>query len=152
MSINYKDVKVTDYNVYTVNNTLPDAEGNFTITKATLNSADVDHVHEIADINDLQTTLDSKSNTTHTHNFVTGLLVGDTTLSSSIKLQTQGNLLAASAGQVVTLTATIPEKVSANAVVDTATQHLVKTFIGTEAEWDLYTPATNETYIVYIHD
>jgi hypothetical protein len=137
---------------YTFNGASADADGNFTVTAASVGAAASTHTHAISDVTDLQATLDGKAATTHTHDFITGITVGGDTFSDELTIVTQGELLTSVAGQVLTLTAELPTESSATALVDAADSATMKMFVGTQSEWDSFTPDANTKYIVYIHE
>lgn len=71
---------------YTINNNAADSNGNFSITASELEAAPTVHTHAISDVTGLQTQLDGKSPTNHTHRLVQSLNVGDVSISDAVKL------------------------------------------------------------------
>lgn len=136
----------------TINGISPDASGNFTLGLDEFDVAARVHGHKIADIVGLQDSLDSKSDLSHTHNYVTGLNVNGNISQGQVSIETQGDMAITAAGNVVTLVA----QASAISVTDSITDSSdgstqIKTFVGTRAEWDAFTKDPAIKYIVYIH-
>lgn len=136
--------------MYKVNGNDPDETGNFQLDSESINAATIDHIHHYNDITDLNEQLDAKSNISHTHPYLQAIQVEDHIFTNTISLLTQGDLSASVAGQVMTLTATLPTTQSAQSVL--TTQGIVESFIGTQLEWDNFVPVSGVKYIVYIHD
>jgi hypothetical protein len=135
----------------TVNGKSPDLDGNFQIGALDLGAAPQVHYHEITDITGLEDELNSKSDITHVHDYVTGVNVNGEILQQSITLTGSGDISVSSAGNVVTINGNAP----AIAVSDSITSAddgttPVKTFVGTQAEWDAFTKEAGVRYMAYI--
>jgi hypothetical protein len=136
----------------TVNGVYPDASGTFNLSLDDLNVASRTHLHNIADITGLQALLDSKANINHVHDYITGFNIDGDSVSGTIVLNVDGDLAASAAGNVITLTSrapTVGTTVGLTDASDNTTE--VRTFVGTQAEWDAYTPDPAVKYLVYIH-
>lgn len=138
---------------YTINGVQPDADGNFTVTATDLGSAEPDHEHVISDIDGLQEELDNKSNIIHTHPYVTSFQVtGDTALTGSINFAGEGDLTVQQNGSLISITQNAATQQVAESVTDASDgTTAIKTFVGTQAEWDAFTTDGISTYIVYLH-
>ncbi|MPN40646.1 hypothetical protein SDC9_188184 [bioreactor metagenome] len=102
----------------------------------------------------LQVSLDGKSDTSHTHELVSGITVDGETISGELTLEAGENLLLSVAGQVLTLT---PEPFAADSAesipdANAANTEPLKVFSGTQAEWDAFTKETGVRYLVFIRD
>lgn len=136
---------------YTINGQPADDAGNFVVDAAALNAADLVHTHAIADVTGLQAALDGKAGNDHVHDYVVALNVNETPISGAFTIQTAGQLTASVAGQVLTLTGELPTTAQATSLTDAGDAADVRLFVGTQAEWDAFTPAGGVKYIVYIH-
>ena len=139
---------------YTVNGSPPDDAGNFTITAEGIGAAEADHRHDIADVENLQDSLDGKSNAGHTHELVSGVTVNGETVSGALTLEPSDNMQISIAGQVVTLT---PEPFAADAAAtvtdaNTTNTEPLQIFSGTRAEWDAFTKTSGVRYVVFLHE
>ena len=144
---------VEDVN-YTINGAEADENGNFAISAEGIGAAESGHRHDIADIEDLQETLNGKSATGHTHELVSGITVDGETISGELTLEAGENLLLSVAGQVLTLTPEPFAADSAESVPDANTENTepLKVFSGTQAEWDAFTKESGVRYLVFIRD
>ena len=124
---------------YTINGQPADDAGNFVVDAAALNAAG------------LQAGLDGKAGNDHVHDYVVALNVNETPISGAFTIQTAGQLTASVAGQVLTLTGELPTTAQATSLTDAGDAADVRLFVGTQAEWDAFTPAGGVKYIVYIH-
>ena len=136
---------------YTINGQLPDPDGNFQIVADDLNIAEPFHRHIISDIENLQEELDLRSRIDHEHAYVTSVKVGENTITGSIGIKAVGDISIGFSGKLLQITQEAATTAVANSVVDAADSTEVKTFIGTQAEWDAFTRETGVKYIVYIH-
>ena len=149
-----RETDASDAIDYTVNGAPPDDDGNFTITAEGIGAAAEDHRHDIADVADLQDSLDGKSNVDHTHELVSGVTVNGETVSGALTLAAADNMQISIAGQVVTLT---PEPFAADAAAtvtdaNTTNTEPLQMFSGTRAEWDAFTKTSGVRYIVFLHE
>lgn len=138
---------------YTINGVQPDADGNFTVTATDLGSAEPDHKHVISDIDGLQEELDNKSDITHAHDYVQSVQVdGGTPITGSVSLTGNGDVDVLQNGNEISVTQRAATQAIASSITDSsdgATE--IKTFVGTQAEWDAFTTDGTSTYLVYIH-
>ena len=144
---------VEDVN-YTINGAEADENGNFAISAEGIGAAEATHQHDIADVENLQVSLDGKSDTSHTHELVSGITVDGETISGELTLEAGENLLLSVAGQVLTLT---PEPFAADSAesipdANAANTEPLKVFSGTQTEWDAFTKETGVRYLVFIRD
>lgn len=139
---------------YKINGEAPDDDGNFEVTAEKIGAAESGHSHLIANIEELQETLDVKANTDHTHELVSGISVGDETISGAVTLEGSDNLLLNATGQLITLTAEPFATDSTEAVEDANTGNAepLKVFSGTQAEWDTFVKEIDIRYVVFIHE
>lgn len=139
---------------FKINGVSPDADGRFDLSLEELNAAHVTHFHDIADVVGLQDAIDSLAPIDHTHDYVTGIELPDgNTVTGNLIVEGSGDLVVTASGRVVTLTAQAPSVAVTSALLDVSdgtTQ--IKTFVGTQAEWDAITPDPAIRYLVYIHD
>jgi hypothetical protein len=137
---------------YTINNNAADNNGNFEITAEGLGAANAQHTHEIVDVTDLQSTLDGKSPTSHTHQLVQSLVVGDQSISNAVKLQAGDNVSLETVLNTININVNAQAAGAAAAVQNLATADggTVKVFIGTESQWTAFTKETGVKYLVYI--
>lgn len=140
--------------IYTVNGENADENGNFSITAESLGASETEHLHEIGDVNGLQTALNGKSDSNHTHMLVSGINVNGTTVSSSVTLDAGNSVLISKAGQKLTITAEPYEFGSESALPDAneANSLPLKVFSGTRAEWDAFEKSSEAKYIVFLHE
>lgn len=137
---------------FTINGIAPSADGTFTLTSAELDVAEDVHQHAVADIVGLQDIVDNKSDVTHVHDYVQSITANGQTAVGDIVLEVQGDLAASAAGNIVSLTALAPTTSVTNAVIDESDGTTeVRTFVGTQAEWDAFTPDPAVKYLIYIH-
>lgn len=147
-------INMTVEPVYKINNQEADDNGNFTITATGLGAAPAVHTHAITDVTELQTALDGKANTTHTHDMVSGITVGSDILSGSVVLTGGSHVSVTAAGSVITITVTPYIASSAESLIDAANAEAapIKVFTGTAAEWDAATKDTTVRYLVLLHE
>ena len=141
---------------YTINNQHADANGNFTITAASLNAAAATHTHYISEISGLQSALNGKSNTDHTHIMVTSIgLEGSTvTATGNVQIKGIGNVVLSQSGNVISIaitpymTAVAPDITDSNANESIA----IGLFTGTQEQWDAFKASmpNNKRYLVFI--
>lgn len=138
---------------YTINGQLPDADGNFTIDTLGLNIADTDHGHTVSDIVGLQAELDSKSSIGHEHSYVKSFTVNDDQVTGDVKFIAAGDLSISQVGDQITMTQLAPTVAATDTITDVNDSSSIKTFVGTQAEWDTYktTITDSSKYLVYIH-
>ena len=139
---------------YTINTVEPDINGNFTITANDLNVAAPEHDHMMDEVVGLQTQLDEKAHIDHLHDYVQGIGIdGEVGVAiGTVKFAGTGDMTIQQNADQITFTqnaATQAVATSLTDAVDNLTE--IKTFIGTQAEWDAFTPGTGLKYIVYIH-
>lgn len=146
--------KLINFNtVYTINNQEADEDGNFTLTPDILSSAAMQHNHNIADINELQVTLDGKSNIDHQHNVVTSIKVNDIALTGNVKLEGKGNINISKQMNNINISVTPFIADIANEIQDSNENEMpFNTFIGTEEEYEQFknTMIEGKRYIVLI--
>lgn len=149
-----READASDAINYTVNGAPPDDDGNFTITAEGIGAAEADHRHDIAAVENLQNSLNGKSNIGHTHELVAGVTVNGETVSGALTLEAADNMQISIAGQVVTLT---PEPFAADAAVtvtdaNTTNTEPLQIFSGTRVEWDAFTKTSGIRYVVFLHE
>ena len=139
---------------YKVNGNLPDETGDFAVTAESIGAAVEDHLHDIADVEGLQAELDAKSDVGHTHELVSGVVIGESTLTGDVVLKPSENLLLSAAGNVVTVTPQPFTEDVAESVADANTSNSdpVQVFSGTQAEWDAFTRNPAVRYLVFIYE
>lgn len=137
---------------YTINNNAADSNGNFSITASELEAAPAVHTHAISDVTGLQTQLDGKSPTNHTHRLVQSLNVGDVSISDAVKLVGGDNVSLETVLNTIYINVNAQAAGAAAAVQNLATADgsTVKVFIGTNAQWTAFTKETGVKYLVYI--
>ena len=137
---------------YTINNNHADASGNFTITGAELNAAEIIHQHKISDVTDLQTRLDNKAPIEHTHQMVQKITVGDHTISDTVKLIAGDNVTLEAVLNNIEINVNAQAAGAAAAVQNLATANgsTVKVFLGTLSQWEAFTKESGVKYLVYI--
>lgn len=137
---------------YTINNNPADASGNFTITGTELNAAEVVHTHKIDDIVDLQAQLDNKAPINHTHQLVQKIIVGDHTVSDTVKLIAGDNVTLEAVLNNIEINVNAQTAGAAAAVQNLATSNgsTVKVFLGTASQWESFVKETGVKYLVYI--
>lgn len=139
---------------YTINGEQPDESGNFEVTAESIGAAESIHNHNISAVENLQAELDGKADTTHTHELVSGVVVGGETVSGELTLEPSDNMLISVSGQVVTLM-TEPFAADATASVadaNAANTEPLKVFSGTRAEWDAFAKESGVRYVVFLHE
>lgn len=137
---------------FSINGVLPDTTGNYSIDRVAIGAAPAVHTHEISSVIGLQDALDNKSNIDHVHNYVQSITVAGDTLSGNVSLSVSGDLALNASGTSISITSLAPTTAVSSAITDSAdgtTQ--VKTFVGTQAEWDAFTPEAGIKYIAYIY-
>ena len=77
---------------YTINGEQPDENGNFEVTAESIGAAASSHNHNISAVENLQAELDGKADTTHTHELVSGVVVGGETVSGELTLAASDNM------------------------------------------------------------
>ena len=92
--------------VYTINGAPADQTGNFTITANDLTAAPASHTHEINDITGLQTALNNKSNSEHTHDMVSSIVVNNASVTGNVRLVGSGNVQIARSNNTITISIT----------------------------------------------
>lgn len=139
---------------YKVNGNPPDETGDFAVTAESIGAAVEDHLHNIADVEGLQAELDAKSEASHTHELVSGVIIGESTLTGDVVLKPSENLLLSAAGNVVTVTPQpFAEDVAASVTdANTSNSDPVQVFSGTQAEWDAFTKNPAVRYLVFIYE
>ena len=141
---------------YTINNTHADENGNFTITGELVGAAAATHTHSISDITNLQSALDGKANTGHTHIMVTGIEVNGSTATGSVQLIGTGNVVINQNGADISIGIT-PYTTDMTATIMDGNTNSTPTgicvFTGTQNEWDTFktTIEEGERYLVFIH-
>jgi hypothetical protein len=139
---------------YTINNTHADENGNFTITSELVGAAPTSHQHAISDVTDLQTTLNGKSATNHTHTMVTGISVGGSVLTGSAQVKGTGNVKVTQSGSDINITITPYTTDTSDRITDSNSENVlpVRIFTGTQEEWDTFKSSmqNNSRYIVFI--
>lgn len=138
-------------NKYTINGN--DAvDFNFAITAEGLGGAQAVHYHAISDVEGLQTALDNKAPSDHTHVMVSGIAISSTVLTGEVSFVAGSNVVLEKTGNQITISVDPQIAGTAVAVENLATTsgNPVKTFIGTQAEWDAFTKNPTTDYLVYI--
>lgn len=121
---------------YTINSQTADENGNFTVTGELVGAANAVHTHDIADINNLQTTLDGKSNTNHTHTMVTGINVNNATVTGNVRLKGVGNVSLSQSEDSISISITPYLTDTTNAIDDANSNNdPMRVFVGTNTEW-----------------
>lgn len=136
--------------VYTVNDNNADEDGNFEVAAEDIGAAESAHTHETSEVTSLDSILETKSDDGHTHDFVMGITVDGQQFDGEVTFETKGSLTASVDGQIVTFTAELPSNQSTDSIVDTSDASDIKIFVGTQAEWDSFTPEAGIKYIAYI--
>jgi hypothetical protein len=135
-----------------INGVNPDASGTFNLDLTDLVVAPKQHQHNVEDIFGLQDTLDSKANAIHSHNYVTSVNVNGNSATGNVILNTYGDLAAVSEGNQISLTTTAPSVASTQGITDSSNNVTeIRTFVGTQSEWDAFTPDPSIKYLIYIH-
>lgn len=139
---------------YTINGEQPDESGNFEVTAESIGAAESIHNHNISAVENLQTELDGKADAVHTHELVSGVVVGGETVSGELTLAASDNMLISVSGQVVTLMTEPFAEDSAESVSDAnaANPDPLKVFSGTRAEWDAFAKESGVRYVVFLHE
>lgn len=139
---------------YTVNEQHADSDGNFTITNTMVGAAAAEHTHTISDVSGLQTALDGKSGTSHTHAMVTGIVVNGSTATGSVVLAGTGNVRISQSGSSIAIAITPYTTDTSDRLTDSNSSNTVPVniFTGTQEEWDAFKAnmANNKRYIVFI--
>lgn len=139
---------------YTINGEQPDESGNFEVTAESIGAAESIHNHNISAVENLQSELDGKADAVHTHELVSGVVVGGETVSGELTLEPSDNMLISVSGQVVTLMTEPFAEDSAESVSDanTANPEPLKVFSGTLAEWNAFAKESGVRYVVFLHE
>ena len=139
---------------YTINDSHADENGNFTITGELVGAAEVEHTHAISDVTNLQTTLDGKSNTDHTHTMVTGISVGGSTATGAVQLRGTGNVRVQQSGSNISISITPYTTDTSDTITDSNENNNlpIRVFTGTQEEWDNFKVniPNGYRYIVFI--
>ena len=143
---------------YTVNGSFPDENGNFTITTDSINAAETVHTHQMSDVVNLTTTLDTKSDVNHTHAMVTSINVNNEELSGNVQLIGERNVeitqeIKNDSQSQITVGITPYTSDTTESIIDSNLQNTsYKFFVGTKSEWDDFkaTISNNENYIVFL--
>lgn len=139
---------------YTINGKIADDNGNFTISADDIDGAQADHIHQISQINNLSSELDSKAPSDHTHQMVKSITIGDNILSDSLVFEGSKNVIIENVGNVISI-------IGEPFVEDIADQipnanpsitKPIKMFVGTQSEWDSFEKETDVDYVVFIVD
>lgn len=138
---------------YKINGLEADVNSDFAVIAEDLGAANVDHSHSESDVVGLTDLLATKSNISHLHPYMDSITAGGNTLTGAVALNPVGDITVDVVGGQVNLVATAPTITATSGVVDVRDGTTeVQTFIGTQSEWDSFTPQANIEYIVYIHD
>ncbi|MGE4300400.1 MAG: hypothetical protein AB7F40_02230 [Victivallaceae bacterium] len=139
---------------YTINGEQPDDSGNFEVTAESIGAAESSHNHNISAVENLQSELDGKADAVHTHELVSGVVVGGETVSGELTLEPSDNMLISVSGQVVTLMTEPFAEDSAESVADAnaANPEPLKVFSGTRTEWDAFAKESGVRYVVFLHE
>jgi len=139
---------------YTINNTHADENGNFTITGELVGAAAATHTHSISDVTNLQSALDGKANTGHTHTMVTGISVGGQIVTGSVQLRGTGNVRVTQTGTDINIAITPYTTDTSDTIADSNSNNSlpVSIFTGTQDEWDAFKAnmENDRRYIVFI--
>ena len=137
---------------YTVNGKAPDVNGNFQIEVSSIGAANAEHLHEISSIDGLSSMLDSKAAADHTHEMVTGITIGENTLTGDIQLSGIGNVEIEQTPDTVSIKVTPFTADRTETVIDPGTGNAYRLFVGTEREWSAFkeTLPDNSKYLVFL--
>lgn len=139
----------------------PDSNGNFTVTAADLGAAAATHSHAVSDITGLQDALDGKSGISHTHDMVSSIVVGGSTVSGEVQIVGTGNVAATRSGNTITLSITPFTSDVGSTFADgnpgdgQNTPAPAGIFTGTREEWDAFKVSgmsNGQRYIVFIRN
>lgn len=136
---------------YTINNQPADSNGNFTIDASDIGAAITGHTHAISDITNLQTALDGKAASGHTHTMVQTISVNGSSVTGDVVLQGSGNIQLVQNGNIITVRLT-PHTVDTTRSLTSTDDTQYKVFVGTEEEWAAFSAnlTTGEKYLVFI--
>lgn len=145
---------------YTINNQYADSNGNFTITAESIGAAVSGHTHNISDVANLQETLDTKANASHTHVMVNGVQVdGSTeTITGQMVIRGTGNVNVSKTGANTLQISVTPYTTDTVGTMQDAnannTIRNIAVFTGTLAEWNTFSQSgsmtTGKRYLVII--
>lgn len=135
----------------TFNGKATSPDGSISIVPADIGAAEVVHTHEIADIVSLQSTLNNKADINHTHDYVSALTIAGNAVTGQAAIVGNGDISVSAVNNEITITANAPSITVSDAITnssDGTTQ--IKTFMGTQAEWDAFTKEAGVRYVAYI--
>lgn len=138
---------------YKINGLEADVNADFAVNPESLGAADIDHSHTESDIVGLTDLLATKASFDHVHPYMNSMTVDGVDLTGAVTLNTIGDLAIDISGAQLSMIATASTITTTSGVVDVRDGTTeVQTFVGTQADWDAFTPQANIEYIVYIHD
>jgi hypothetical protein len=138
---------------FTVNNVGADETDNIFLTPAQVGAAEATHVHVIADVNNLAETLATKALANHTHEVVNRIVFDGTELSGDITIDAGlgiGMVTDQATGKITISGAPYTHDAASQLVPINDDTKAVTLFVGTQAEWNAFTPQSGVTYLVML--